>query len=58
MPGYLIGELLGRQDGAVELCIDNKSAIALSKNNVSHDRSKHIELHYHFLLQCVDDRQH
>ena len=51
----LIEELLGRDDGATRLCIDNKSAIALSKNPVFHDRSKHIELRYHFIRQCVDD---
>ncbi|XBI71622.1 hypothetical protein VPH35_065793 [Triticum aestivum] len=51
----LIGELLGRDDGATRLCIDNKSAIALSKNPVFHDRSKHIELRYHFIRQCVED---
>jgi hypothetical protein len=49
-------ELLGRKHGAVELHVDNKSAIALMKNPVFHDRSKHIEIRYHFIRQCVDNK--
>jgi hypothetical protein len=51
----LLGELLDRDDGAMELHVDNKSAIALVKNPVFHDRSKHIQTRYHFIRQCVDD---
>jgi hypothetical protein len=36
------------------LKIDNQSAIALSKNPVFHDHSKHIELRYHFICECVE----
>ena len=35
--------------------MDNKSPIALCKNPVYHDRSKHIDTRYHFILECVDD---
>lgn len=48
----LLGELLGIQ--APKLLVDNKSAIALSKNRVHHDRSKHIDTCYHFVRDCVD----
>jgi hypothetical protein len=34
--------------------MDNQSAIALSKNLVLHDRSKHIDMKFHFLRECVD----
>ena len=34
--------------------MDNKSAIALSKNPVHPDRSKHIDTRYHFVRDCVD----
>jgi hypothetical protein len=34
--------------------VDNKSAIALAKNPVLHDRSKHIDTKYHFVCDCVD----
>jgi hypothetical protein len=37
------------------LYIDNKSAIALAKNPVLHDRSKHIDIHFHFLRDCIND---
>jgi hypothetical protein len=39
----LLGELLGIQAPKVRLLVGNKSAIALSKNPVHHDRSKHID---------------
>ena len=32
---------------------DNQSGIRLSKNPVFHDRSKHINIRYHFLRDCV-----
>ena len=50
----LLGELLGVQAPKVRLMVDNKSAIALSKNPVHHDRSKHIDTKYHFVRDCVD----
>lgn len=31
------------------ICGDNKSAIAMSRNDVHHSRSKHIDLRYHFI---------
>jgi hypothetical protein len=34
--------------------VDNKSAIHLSKNPVHHDRSKHIEVKYHYTIECVE----
>jgi hypothetical protein len=51
----LLGELLGHGDGITELRVDNKSAIALAKNPVFHDRSKHIQIRYHFIRQCVEN---
>ncbi|GJV76510.1 retrovirus-related pol polyprotein from transposon TNT 1-94, partial [Tanacetum coccineum] len=34
---------------------DNKSAIALSCNNVQHSRSKHIEIRFHFIKEHVEN---
>src|SRR5688572_26034548 len=42
----LLGDLLGRDTGAVELRVDSQSALALAKNPVFHERSKHIRLRY------------
>jgi hypothetical protein len=50
----LLGELLGIQAPKVKLLVDNKSAFALSKNPVHHDRSKHIDTKYHFVRDCVE----
>ena len=38
---------------AVDLLVDNKSAIDLAKNPVSHGRSKHIDTKCHFLKDQV-----
>ena len=37
--------------------MDNQPAIALAKNPVLHDRSKHIDVKFHFLRDCVDGGQ-
>ena len=39
--------------GPVVLFIDNKSAIDLAKNHVFHGRSKHIDIRYHFIRECI-----
>jgi hypothetical protein len=43
-----------KQAGIFDLKIDNQSTIALSNNPVFHDCSKHIELRYHFIRECVE----
>jgi hypothetical protein len=50
----LPGELMGRKAECVELMMDSKSALELSKNPVFHERSKHIELRYHFIRGCIE----
>jgi hypothetical protein len=50
----LLGELLGIQGPKVKLLVDNKSAIALSRNPQHHDCSKHIDTRYHFVCDCVE----
>ncbi|PKA46909.1 Retrovirus-related Pol polyprotein from transposon TNT 1-94 [Apostasia shenzhenica] len=41
------------QKEATSIYIDNKSALALAKNPVFHDRSKHIDIRYHFIRECI-----
>jgi hypothetical protein len=45
----LLGDLLGRDAKAGELRVDSKSALALAKNPVFHECSKHICIKYHFI---------
>ena len=49
----LLKELLMPQEEATEIYVDNKSALALVKNPVFHDRSKHIDTRFHFLRECI-----
>jgi hypothetical protein len=45
----LLSDLLGRDTGAVELRVDSKSSLALAKNPIFHERSKHIRVRHHFI---------
>jgi hypothetical protein len=51
----LIAEVLGTKEAPVKLLMDNMSAIALSRNPVHHDRSKHIDTRYHFICECIEE---
>nr|GEY16950.1 ribonuclease H [Tanacetum cinerariifolium] len=41
--------------GSLILYCDNKSEIALCCNNVQHSRAKHIDVHYHFIKEQVEN---
>jgi hypothetical protein len=45
---------LERDTGAVELRMDSKSALALAKNPIFHEWSKHIRVRYHFIRGCLE----
>jgi hypothetical protein len=51
----LMADLLGTKETPVKLLMDNMSAIALSRNPVHHDRSKHIDTRYHFIRECIEE---
>lgn len=51
----LVTDMTGHESRAPEIMVDNQSAIALAKNPVFHDRSKHIDVHYHFIRECVEE---
>ena len=36
---------------------DNQGSLSLSKNPQMHKRSKHIDVHYHFVREKVDEKQ-
>ncbi|GKB73673.1 retrovirus-related pol polyprotein from transposon TNT 1-94 [Tanacetum coccineum] len=43
------------QFNKIPLYCDNKSTISLSYNNVQHSRAKHIDVHYHFIKNQVEN---
>jgi hypothetical protein len=49
----LLGDLLCRDTGAVELRVNNKSALV--KNPIFYERSKHIRVRYHFIRGCLEE---
>lgn len=49
----LLKELSLPQEEPTKIFVDNKSTIALAKNPVFHDRSKHIDTRYHYIRECV-----
>nr|GEW98500.1 zinc finger, CCHC-type [Tanacetum cinerariifolium] len=50
----LLRRLTNTEEDKVTIKVDNKSAIALMKNSVFHERSKHIDTKYHFIRECVE----
>ena len=50
----LLSETIGEDCKRVTIKVDNKSAIALTKNPVFHGRSKHIHRRFHFIRECVE----
>nr|GEY19692.1 retrovirus-related Pol polyprotein from transposon TNT 1-94 [Tanacetum cinerariifolium] len=46
----------GFQFNKIHMYYDNKSAIALSCNNVQHSRAKHTNVPYHFIKEQVENR--
>ena len=51
---WLLGELTDKEAHPPALMVDNQLALALAKNSVLHDRSKHIDIKFHFLRDYVD----
>ena len=49
----LIEELLQESFEPVTIHVDNQGAIDLAKNPTHHERSKHIDIKYHFSRNCV-----
>ena len=43
-------------ESPTDLFSDNQSAIALSKNPVSHARAKHIDIRHHFIREVIQDK--
>lgn len=50
----VLGQIMDIKPGPVTLYLDNRSAVDLARNPVFHGRSKHIDLRYHFIRDCVE----
>jgi hypothetical protein len=48
---------LGIKLNAVPIYGDNQGSIFIGSNPVQESRSKHIDIRYHFIRECVDNRQ-
>ncbi|KAK8916713.1 hypothetical protein KSP39_PZI022778 [Platanthera zijinensis] len=54
----LFKELLAKEEGKpIQIKCDNTAAIGIAKNPIFHNRTKHIELRYHFLKDLVEEKQ-
>jgi hypothetical protein len=53
----LLGDFREEEPKAATLMVDNQSAISLIKNPVFHERSKHIDLRFHYIRECVEKGQ-
>ncbi|XP_040251584.1 secreted RxLR effector protein 161-like [Aegilops tauschii subsp. strangulata] len=53
----LLDEFRETKAEVVKLKVDSKSAITLAKNPMMHNRSKHIELTYHFIRDCLETKK-
>jgi hypothetical protein len=50
----LLADMLDGKASTPVLRVDKKSAISLIKNPVHHDRTKHIEVKYHYVRECAE----
>jgi len=51
----LLSELLAKEQLSTELLIDNQSAMKLMKNTEHHRLTKHIDIKYHYIRECVEN---
>ena len=51
----LVSEILGVEVKTTLMC-DSQSAIHLSKNQAHHERTKHIDIRYHFIKQVIEKK--
>nr|GEW73041.1 ribonuclease H-like domain, reverse transcriptase, RNA-dependent DNA polymerase [Tanacetum cinerariifolium] len=51
----LLSELTGWKEERITMKVDNISAIALVRNPIFHGRSRHIDIRYHFIRECVEN---
>ena len=47
---------LGLTLGAIPIYGDNQGSIFIGSNPVQERRMKHIDIHYHYICQCIEDK--
>ena len=52
-----MSEMRGGKQMPLTISCDNQGTIALAKDNKFHSRTKHIDLHYHFIHEAIEDRK-
>ena len=52
----LLSELHEDTSEPTILYIDNRAADLLARNPVNHTAMKHIDVHYHFIRECIADK--
>ena len=50
-------EEIGYKLRPLPICSDNQAAIFISSNPVTERRSKHIDIHYHYIRELVEDKK-
>ena len=50
----LLEELKVKTEGPINMKSDSQSAIAIAKNPIHHDRTKHVEIDRHFISEKVE----
>jgi len=53
----LHNDLQLNQEQSTKIYIDNKSAIALAKNLIFHEKSQHIDTRYHFIQVTIKENK-
>ena len=52
-----VAKILGGEPKVIKINCDNQGAISLAKDNKFHSRTKHIDLHYQFIWEAVDNNK-
>ena len=52
-----VSEIAGQEIGSLTIAGDNQGSLDLAKDNKFHSRTKHIDLHYHFIREAVEDKK-
>jgi hypothetical protein len=53
MASKVVDDLFDLEMEATTILCDNQSCIKMTENHVFHDRSKHIEIRYHYICDMV-----